>query len=256
MEALKPMIELEDVALEYRHNRILQGLTLSVREGEFLALLGPSGCGKSTVLRLILGFVAPTRGRLSIAGQLVSCDGTIIRPPEERGLAVVFQDLALWPHLSVSQNLAFGLRAQGVAAEAREHRISAMLDRVGLRDKARRYPGALSGGERQRVAIARALVLEPRAVLLDEPLANVDVALKRELLGLFREVLTEQAVTVIYVTHDLSEATVLGQRAAVLEEGRIVQQGTFDEFRAHQATGFVKALVEHAVNGAMRRTEE
>jgi len=253
---MKPMIELEDIDLEYRHNRVLSGLTLSAQEGEFLALLGPSGCGKSTVLRLILGFVAPTRGRLRIAGEIVSRDGSVLRAPEERGLAVVFQDLALWPHLNVRQNLAFGLAAQGVVADERERRIAAMLDRVGLRDKAHRYPGALSGGERQRVAIARALVLKPRAVLLDEPLANVDVALKRELLGLFNEVLTEYQTTTIYVTHDLSEAMVLGDRAAVLEAGRIVQQGTLDEFRAHQATPFVQALVDHAAATGTRHLQK
>lgn len=243
---MTPMIEMTDIDLEYGQKRVLQGLTLSVQAGEFLALLGPSGCGKSTILRLILGFVAPTRGQLRIAGELVSCDGSVLRAPEERGLAVVFQDLALWPHLNVHQNLAFGLAAQGVAVNERDCRIAAMLDRVGLPDMAHRYPGALSGGERQRVAIARALVLKPRAVLLDEPLANVDVALKQELLDLFSEVLTEYEVTTIYVTHDLSEAMALGERAAVLEAGRIVQKGTADEFLPHPATPFVQALVDHA----------
>ncbi|MGC1953874.1 MAG: ABC transporter ATP-binding protein [Gammaproteobacteria bacterium] len=253
---MKPMIELEDIELEYRHNRVLQGLTLSVQAGEFLALLGPSGGGKSTVLRLILGFVAPTRGQLRIAGEPVSRDGAVLVAPEERGLAVVFQDLALWPHLNVHQNLAFGLAAQGVCADERECRIAAMLNRVALRDKAYRSPGALSGGERQRVAIARALVLKPQAVLLDEPLANVDVALKWELLDLFNEVLTEHQITTIYVTHNLSEAMVLGDRATVLEAGRIVEQGTLDEFRAHPATPFVQALVDHAAATGTRRLQK
>lgn len=249
------MIEMTDVDLEYGKKRVLQGLTLTVQAGEFLALLGPSGCGKSTILRLILGFIAPTRGQLRIAGEIVSRNGSVLSPPEARRLAVVFQDLALWPHLSVHQNLAFGLAAQGVAAAERERRIAAMLDRVGLSDMAQRYPGALSGGERQRVAIARALVQKPRAVLLDEPLANVDVALKRELLGLFKEVLTEYQATTIYVTHDLSEAMALGDQAAVLEAGSVVQQGTVDEFRAQPKTPFVQALVDHAAVSGPRHFE-
>lgn len=239
-------IELRDVSLQYGNNPVLEGFSLSVQRGEVLALLGPSGCGKSTVLRLVLGFIAPAQGRVCLDGEVVSGHGRVLQRPEARRLAVVFQDLALWPHLTVQENLAFGLTVRKIPVQERKQRIAHMLERVGLVDKAKRYPGDLSGGERQRVAIARALVLEPRAVLLDEPLTNVDVALKQELLGLFREVLKERNVTTVYVSHDLSEAMALGERAAVLEAGRLVQQGSLNDLRSTPATPFVQALVNNA----------
>ena len=243
---MKPAIELHDVTLRYGNNPVLEGLSLAVQQGEILTLLGPSGCGKSTVLRLILGFMAPAQGRVCLDGEVVSCDGRVLQPPEARRLAVVFQDLALWPHLTVQGNLAFGLEARKIPAQERKQRIAHMLGRVGLIDKATRYPGELSGGERQRVAIARALVLEPRAVLMDEPLANVDVALQQELLELFREVLRERKVTTLYVSHDLSEAMALGDCIAVLEAGRLVQQGSLADLRSAPASPFVQALVNSA----------
>lgn len=243
---MNPAIELCDVTLRYGSNLVLERVSLSVQPGEVLALLGPSGCGKSSLLRLILGFIAPTQGQLRLDGEIVSRENRVILRPEARRLAVVFQDLALWPHLTVQENLAFGLVAHKIPKQEREQRIARMLARVGLGDKATRYSGDLSGGERQRVAIARALVLEPHAVLLDEPLANVDVALKAELLGLFREVLKEREVTTVYVSHDLSEAMALGARAAVLEAGRLVQHGSFDDLRSAPATQFVQALVNNA----------
>jgi ABC-type Fe3+/spermidine/putrescine transport system ATPase subunit len=157
---------------------------------------------------------------------------------------VVFQDLALWPHLDVTGNLAFGLSAQGVARAEREERVRAILARVGLADRATSHPGALSGGERQRVAIARALVLQPRAVLLDEPLSNLDAHLKRELLGFFAELLRERATTALYVTHDLREAAALADRIAVMESGRVVQAGSLEDLRGNPASPFVRTLFE------------
>lgn len=241
---MKPAFALEGVTFGYGDRPILDGLDLSVEQGQIVVLLGPSGSGKSSILRLLLGFATPAVGRILIGGEEASSAGTIIVPPEERELAVVFQDLALWPHLSVRGNLAFGLDARGVEAHVRDERIRDVLARVGLADKDRRHPGALSGGERQRAAIARALVLEPRAVLLDEPLSNLDAQHKRQLLDLFRAVFKERATTVLYVTHDLREAAVLADRIAVLEEGRIVQQGSVAEFRRAPNTDFVRALIE------------
>jgi len=244
-----PRIALEDVWLRQASAEVLSGLSLEITEGEVLALLGPSAAGKTTALRMMLGLVAPGRGTVRLRGEVVSAGGRILRPPEERNLAVVFQDLALWPHLTVHGNLAFGLAARGVRRTEREARIAAMLGRVDLAASARRRPGELSGGERQRVAIARALVLEPDAVLLDEPLTNLDVGLRGELLGLFAELLRERRATAVYVTHDPREAARLGDRIAVLERGRIVQVGTFDALRASPATAFVRAVLEELARG-------
>jgi ABC-type Fe3+/spermidine/putrescine transport system ATPase subunit len=237
-------IAFENVTLRYGGRDVLRGLTLAVEPGEVVALLGPSGCGKTSALRLVLGFVAPSRGNIRFGGEVVSRDGKVLRLPEQRGVGVVFQDLALWPHLTVRGNLAFGLGSRKLPRGEMDDRIRAMLGRVGLTDKERSHPGELSGGERQRVAIARALVLEPRAVLFDEPLSNLDVGLKCELLSMFRELLSEQKTTAIYVTHDLHEAATLGDRIAVMEEGHVVQEGTLDTLHARPANEFVRGLVD------------
>ncbi len=239
-------IEMEGVTLRYGAAEVLSGFTLSVRAGEVLALLGPSGSGKTSALRAILGLVAPERGAVRLDGETVSGPGKVLRPPEERNLAVVFQDLALWPHLTVHGNLAFGLDARRVPREERETRIAEMLGRVGLAGKERRHPGDLSGGERQRVAIARALVLRPRAILLDEPLSNLDIPLRRELITVFRELFHERRATVIDVTHDLREAAGLGDRIAVVEQGRVTRIGALQDLAADPGSVFVRDLLEDA----------
>ena len=237
-------ISVDRVALRRGPQDILSDVSLSIGAAEVVAILGPSGSGKSTLLRVFLGLVAPDRGLVRLDSEVVSANGRILRPPEERALAIVFQDLALWPHLTVRGNLAFGLAAKHVRADDQNERVSRVLQRVSLQGKQDRYPADLSGGERQRVAIARALVLEPRALLLDEPLSNLDVPLKRELLGLLKEILRERRVTTVYVTHDLREAMRLADRFAVLEEGRISQTGSIDDLVANPATEFVRALRE------------
>lgn len=241
---MSALIDLEDVWLCYGGRPILSGLTLSVLETEILALLGPSGCGKSSVLRVILGLTAPDRGVVRLRGETVSENGRIIRLPEERDLAVVFQDLALWPHLTVSGNLNFVLGSKKIPREEKDLRITNALRRVGLAGMEHRYPTALSGGERQRVAIARALVPDPDAILLDEPASNLDVVLKRDLLRMFRQVLKEREGTALYVTHDPREAASLGDRIAIMEKGQIVQVGELRQLRALPANDFVRALVE------------
>jgi iron(III) transport system ATP-binding protein len=237
-------LALDGVRLAYRGRAVLDGVSLRVDAGEVLALLGPSASGKTSLLRVLLGFAVPREGAVHVGDRVVSRDGRLLVPPEERGLAVVFQDLALWPHLTVEGNLGFGLAARGVPAALRAARISRMLERVGLSGSERRHPAELSGGQRQRVAIARALVTEPRAVLLDEPLAHVDVDLRRELLGLLAELFRERGTTAIQVTHDLREAAAVAHRFAVVEAGRIVQQGSLSQLVDEPATPFVRALVE------------
>jgi iron(III) transport system ATP-binding protein len=248
-----PAIALEDVHFRYHDRTVLTGVSLSVAPGEVVGLLGPSGCGKSTLIRLLLGFELPAAGTVRVDGVVVSKPGKLVVLPEERSLSVVFQDLALWPHLTLHGNLAFGLAARGVDRAERERRIERVLTGVGLADSARRRPRELSGGEQQRLAIARALVLEPRAILLDEPLSNLDVRLKRELLDSFRALFEQQRVAALYVTHDLREAASLSDRIAVLERGRIVQQGTVENLRGSPGTEFVRALVDDLDARAPRR---
>ena len=237
-------IELEHVSIAAGSRRILDDVSLTLAHGELLALLGPSGSGKTTLLRVILGFVAPVSGVVRIEGVPVSADGRIVCPPEERGLAMIFQDLALWPHLTVAGNLEFGLASRGVPRADRLERIGTMLSRVGLADRARAHPAELSGGERQRVAIARALVLEPKALLLDEPLSNLDALLKRDLMTLLAQLVKERSTPTLYVTHDIREAAALGRRIAVLESGRITQEGSMETLRTAPASPFVRTMLE------------
>ncbi len=237
-------IAIREITLRYAGRLVIDRLSLTLEPGEVLTLLGPSGSGKTSLLRVILGFATPETGIMRLSGEVACREGQLLMLPEDRGLAVVFQDLALWPHLSVAGNLAFGLESKGVPRAERDVRIRAILERVGLGGKEHSHPGQLSGGERQRVAIARALVLEPRAVLLDEPLSNLDVGLKRELLSVFRDLLKERRTTALYVTHDLREALALGDRIAVMEQGRVIQEGTLDSLRARPASSFVRGLLD------------
>jgi ABC-type Fe3+/spermidine/putrescine transport system ATPase subunit len=223
---------------------VLAGFSLDVLRGETVALVGPSGCGKSTVLRVVSGLESPESGSVRIDGALVTEGRHILVPVEERRLGVVFQSLALWPDLTVHDNLAFGLDARHVPPDQRDPRISTMLARVGLADKEHRYPEELSGGERQRVAIARALVIEPRGALLDEPLAALDVVTKQTVGALLRQILHEHRLSALYVTHDSIEAALLADRIAVMDEGRVVQLGTTEELQRAPATPFVKTFVD------------
>ena len=234
-------IELDSVRVQLGATTALDRFDLRVAAGELVALLGPSGSGKTSAIRAILGFVAPDAGVIKLDGRIASEPGKIVIPPEHRGVGAVFQDLALWPHLTVHGNLAFGLA--GLPRDQRDQRIAAILDRVGLSGKAQRHPGELSGGERQRVAIARALVLEPCVVALDEPLASLDVVLKQDLLDLFTALLRERATAALYVTHDPREAETLADRVAVIQSGRLVQTGTIAELRAQPAAQLVEQLL-------------
>jgi ABC-type Fe3+/spermidine/putrescine transport system ATPase subunit len=242
-------ISLEGVSLRFGGVQILSSLTLEVQEGEVLSLVGPSGSGKTTLLRVILGLVAPDSGLVRLKGVTASVGGKVIMLPEERNLAVVFQDLALWPHLTVDGNLSFGLESRRVPRDERKDRIARILQRVGLAGLEHRYPGQLSGGERQRVAIARALVLDPRAVLLDEPLTNLDVGLKRELLAHFRELFLERRTTALYVTHEPREAIYMGKRLAVMEKGRVIQVGTLGDLEQADRTAFLESFLEDVSPG-------
>ena len=236
-------IGLERVAVALGGRSVLSDVSLEVAQGEILGVLGPSGCGKTTLLRVVLGLLAPAAGEIRLDGRVASRAGQVLLPPERRGLGVVFQDLALWPHLSVAGNLSFGLAARGMPRPQRRDRVRAVLERVGLSGFEARRPGDLSGGERQRVAIARALVVEPRAVLFDEPLANLDPVRKAELLRLFASLLRGQQTAALYVTHDVRELVGLADRVAILEEGRIVQEGPLEVLRKSPISDFVRFIL-------------
>ena len=236
------LIKLEDVEFAYGERRVLRGLSLAVRENLVTVLVGPSGSGKSTVLRLIAGFEAPNRGRVSIGDQVVSMGSRVFQPPESRGVSMVFQDLALWPHMSVGQTLEFVL-GRDVARQERRRRITETLVALGLEARVDARPAELSGGERQRLALGRALVTRPRILLMDEPLANLDPPLRLALLDEIRNLRQRFALTILYVTHNQAEAFVLGDEAAVLHDGRIEQSGPPREIYNRPRTPFVAAFL-------------
>ena len=251
-------VALHGVAKAFGTTRAVAGVDLELSGGELVSVLGPSGCGKTTLLRVIAGFEAPDAGTVVVGGQTVAGDGMWV-PPEQRRIGMVFQDYALFPHLRVRQNVAFGL-ARRDAAE-RERLTSGTLDLVGLQHKGDCYPHELSGGERQRVALARALAPEPELVLLDEPFSSLDATLRADLRREVALILREAGATALLVTHDQEEALTLGDRLAVMREGVLVQAGVPTDVYARPAdrwtaqfVGEVNVLAGVAA-GASVRTE-
>ena len=232
------VVELRGCTRDYGAVRAVDALDLSVREGEFLALLGPSGCGKTTTLNLIAGFVPPTSGRVLIDGEDVT-----ERPTHLRGLGVVFQSYALFPHMTVRENVAFGLRERRVPAAEIDRRVGEALELVRLDRAGRQRPSELSGGMQQRVALARALVYRPRVLLLDEPLAALDRKLREEMRDELRAIQRAVGITTIFVTHDQAEALGLSDRIAVMYAGRIEQLGAPREIYERPATRFVADFI-------------
>jgi len=196
----------------------VDGVDLDIADGELFTLLGPSGCGKSTLLRLIAGFAAPDAGTLRFGDQVMNAV-----PPEDRGIGMVFQNYALWPHMSVFDNIAYGLRLRRIGRAAVATRVADVMHLVDLRGLAERFPGQLSGGQQQRVALARALVLDPRMLLLDEPLSNLDARVRVQVRAGIRQLQQRLGITTVYVTHDQEEALALSDRLAVMERGRVRQ---------------------------------
>ena len=234
----RTVVELRGCTREYGSVRAVEALDLAVLEGEFLSLLGPSGCGKTTTLNLIAGFVPPTAGRILIDGEDVTG-----RPPHLRGLGVVFQSYALFPHLTVFENVAFGLRERRVAGAEIARRVTEALALVHLEGRERQRPAQLSGGMQQRVALARALVYRPRVLLLDEPLAALDKRLREEMRVELRSIQKTIGITTVFVTHDQAEALGLSDRIAVMQGGRIEQLGAPREVYERPATRFVADFI-------------
>jgi iron(III) transport system ATP-binding protein len=220
----------------------VSNLSLDVRDGGFLALLGPSGCGKTTVLRMIAGFETPTDGSLHLGERLLA-DASQSLPPEKRNMAMVFQSYALWPHMSVADNVGYPLKVRGISGEAYRRKVGEALATVRLEAYAERRPADLSGGQRQRVALARCLVTSPDVVLLDEPLANLDRHLKQEMEETFREFHQRSGATMVYVTHDQSEAMALATDVAVMSEGQLLQVAPPAEIYARPEGRIVGGLI-------------
>ena len=226
-------IRFEGVTQRYEAAPLFEDLNLEIPSGRFFTLLGPSGCGKTTLLRILAGFVTPEAGRVWFGER----DVTTL-PVHKRGVGMVFQDYALFPDRSALANVMYGLEARGVAAADARARSHSLLERVGLAAFADRSPATLSGGQRQRVAMARALVIEPELLLLDEPLAALDVKLRVELRAMVRELQLESGITTVFVTHDQEEALAMSDIVAVMDRGRIVQMGKPQEIYAGPVNGY------------------
>jgi len=231
-------IRLEQLTKTYGDSHAVDAVSLVIEEGEFCALLGPSGCGKSTTLRMVAGFVKPTTGRILIGGEDVTA-----LPPEKRDIGIVFQNYAIFPHMNVAENIAFGLKLRKQSRSDIETAVTAALEQVGLSGFGDRYQRNLSGGQQQRVALARVLVTKPRILLLDEPLSALDRALREEMKFWIKNLQQELGITTIYVTHDQDEALTMSDRIGVMRAGRIEQTGTPQEIYEDPATLFVTTFI-------------
>ena len=237
-------LRLNEMTAAYGRNTILDRFSLTVGSDDLLVILGPSGCGKSTLLYSIAGLVRPSHGSIKFDDETVfsAGEGTNV-PAEKRRIGFVFQDYSLWPHMTVFENIAYPLRIRGLKKHWIETRVTDLLTSVGLSGKENSIPPQLSGGEKQRVAIARAIAVEPVLLLLDEPLANIDAALKTQLLSLISRLKKERNIPTIYVTHDQKEAFEIASRIVIMDSGRIVQEGCPRAIYKHPKNKFVAGFV-------------
>jgi iron(III) transport system ATP-binding protein len=235
-------LSLEQVSCVFGSFVAVDRLDLRIAPGEFVSLLGPSGCGKTTTLRMIAGFMRPTGGAIRMDGAVISSPG-ITLPPEKRQMSMIFQSYAIWPNMTVAENVAFGLKLRHMDRETVRTRVAEMLDTVRLGQLADRYPAELSGGQQQRVALARAMVIEPRVLLLDEPLSNLDASLREEMRFEIRRLHDQFRFTTVYVTHDQGEAMVTSDRIAVMHDGRIEQIDAPYAIYTRPRTRFVASFI-------------
>lgn len=243
-----PILQLEGVTKTFGTHQTpaVTEMSLTLQPGEILGVLGPSGCGKTTLLRLIAGFEVPQSGKIAIAAYPVAGGGVWL-PPEKRDIGIVFQDYALFPHLNVADNIAFGLRQKRLSKQTSiGERTREVLELVGLEGLQKRYPHELSGGQQQRVALARALAPQPSLILLDEPLSNLDVQVRLRLREEIRNILKASGISAIFVTHDQEEALSISDGVAVMRQGRLEQLGTPEEIYRHPKTRFVAEFVTQA----------
>jgi len=235
-------VTLKGLTKKFGEAAAVDRLDLDIGDGEFVSLLGPSGCGKTTTLRLLAGFLQPDGGEIRVDQKVVSSASVLI-PPERRNMSMIFQSYAVWPHMTVFQNVAYGLKLKKLPGGEIAKKVERMLRLVRLEALAVRYPGELSGGQQQRVALARALVVEPQILLLDEPLSNLDANLREEMRFEIRRLHEEFRITTVYVTHDQAEAMVTSDRIAVMHQGRIVQLGAPEEIFDRPRTRFVAEFI-------------
>ena len=231
-------VNIQNVTKAFGDNVVLREFNATFRDGEFITLLGPSGCGKTTMLRIIAGFEKPTRGEVYIDGTLVSGGKTFV-PPEKRGIGMVFQSYAVWPHMNVFENVAYPLTIRPVSRAETKTSVKRVLGIVHLSQYAERFPNQLSGGQQQRVALARALVAEPKLLLLDEPLSNLDAKLRESMRFEIKEIQRKLGITVVYVTHDQTEAMAMSDRIFLINRGDIQQCGTPQEIYNSPVNQFV-----------------
>jgi ABC-type Fe3+/spermidine/putrescine transport system ATPase subunit len=237
-----PQLTLNRLCKTYGKTTVVDNLDLSLAQGELVSLLGPSGCGKTTTLRMIAGFIDPTGGTVEVGGKVLSsAQGSV--PPERRGMSMIFQSYAIWPNMTVAENVGFGLTVRKVPATELKRRVAEILEVVQLGALRDRYPAELSGGQQQRVALARSIVVRPDVLLLDEPLSNLDANLREEMRGEIRRLHDEFKITTVYVTHDQSEAMAISDRIAVMNGGRIEQVDTPWALYNRPRTSFVAQFI-------------
>lgn len=226
------MIDIIHIFKSFDSTRALHDVSLRLLKEEALAVVGPSGCGKTTLLRILAGLERPDSGEVKIEGQLMSAF-THMAPPSERGIALIFQDLALWPHMTVKENIAFVLQKKGFSKRQRDERIEEALEQVALQNHIKRYPHQLSGGERQRLALARGLAPKPDYLLMDEPMSSLDPILKEELIGLINNLRSIHKMAMVYVSHNMDEVLALADSVAFMNQGKIVKHGSKEEIVNH-----------------------
>ncbi len=235
-------VELRSLTKRYGSNAVVDDVSLTIAHGSLVCLLGPSGCGKTTTLRLIAGFVEPTEGEIRVGDRVVSNPQRSL-PPERRNMSMIFQSYALWPHMTVAENITYGLKLRKTDAAATRAKLDAILTTTRLSPLAERYPGELSGGQQQRVALARALIVEPETLLLDEPLSNLDANLREEMRFEIRRLHDEYRYTTVYVTHDQSEAMTTADIICVMNAGKIEQAGSPEDIYERPNSEFVARFI-------------
>jgi len=235
-------VELRGLTKRFGSLAVVDNVSLRIDHGRLICLLGPSGCGKTTTLRLIAGFLEPTEGEIHVGDRMVSSQARTL-PPEQRNMSMIFQSYALWPHMTVADNITYGLRLRKIDRDTIASKLKAILATTKLEPLAQRYPGELSGGQQQRVALARALVVEPQTLLLDEPLSNLDANLREEMRFEIRRLHDEYRYTTVYVTHDQSEAMTTADLIAVMNGGRIDQLGTPEDIYDRPQSEFVARFI-------------